>query len=87
MLRSACLALLGGNLAACGGSSKPTTTEPATAKVLVLVDDQGVGVGGFASAENKQAFDGAHAKYTPAYGGYCAFAASQNRLSEADPTV
>ena len=104
-------------LCACGGSSKPTTTTtaPATDKQLVLVDDQGVGLGGndpiayttnavtegtadhksayggatyqFATPENKATFDGAQAKYAPAFGGYCAFAASQNRLSESDPTV
>jgi len=106
-------------LCACGGSSKPTTTTttqpPATDKVLVLVDDQGVGLAGndpiaystdkieegtaehtsahggatyqFTSADNKAKFDAAQAKYAPQFGGYCAFAASQNRLSEADPTV
>ena len=109
------LALLG---AGCGGPSKSSTTtvQPAaTDKVLVLVDDQGVGLGGndpiaytadqveegtaehtsahggatyqFANAENKQKFDGDAAKYAPAFGGYCAFAASQNRLSESDPSV
>lgn len=106
-------------LGACGGSSKPTTTtvtQPAaTDKQLVLVDDDGVGLGGndpiayttdkvepgmpehksehagaayqFANAGNKAKFDGDAAKFAPAFGGYCAFAASQNRLSEADPTV
>jgi YHS domain-containing protein len=39
----------------------------------------------FASAEHKTAFD--PAKHAPRYGGYCAFAASMNRLSESDPTV
>jgi YHS domain-containing protein len=99
---------------ACGGSSKPTTV-PTSTKVLVLVDDQGVGLGGndpiayttnkveegspdhtsayggatyqFTSPENKQAFDGDPKKHAPAFGGYCAFAASQNRLSESDPNV
>jgi YHS domain-containing protein len=41
----------------------------------------------FASAEHKATFDAEPAKHAPQYGGYCAFAASQNRLSEADPTV
>jgi YHS domain-containing protein len=41
----------------------------------------------FASAENKQAFDAAPPQKAPAFGGYCAFAASQNRLSEVDPNV
>jgi len=99
---------------ACGGKS-PAPSTPAT-KVLVLVDEQGVGLGGndpvayatdnaavagtadhgsqhggatyrFASAEHKATFDGEPAKHAPQYGGYCAFAASQNRLSEADPQV
>ena len=105
-------------MCACGGSSKPTTTTttaPAADKLLVLVDDQGIGLGGhdpiayttdevtegvpehksehggatyqFATPENKATFDGAQAKYAPAFGGYCAFAASQNRLSESDPTA
>ena len=104
-------------LCACGGSSKPATTTPPTTsdKILVLVDDQGVALGGndaiayskdaveegsaefvstfdtakyqFTNAENKQAFDAAPAQKAPAFGGYCAFAASQNRLSEVDPNV
>ena len=97
---------------ACGGSQKPA---PAADKILVLVDDNGVGLAGndpiayttnavepgvadntssyggakyqFASAENKAKFDGDMPKYAPAFGGYCAFAASQNRLSESDPNV
>jgi len=104
-------------LCACGGSSRPTTTTtaPAADRILVFVDDQGVGLGGndpvaystdkveagvaehtsahggatyqFASAENKQKFDADQQRYAPAFGGYCAFAASQNRLSESDPEV
>ena len=35
----------------------------------------------FASAEHKTTFDAEPAKYAPRYGGYCAYAASQNRLS------
>jgi YHS domain-containing protein len=41
----------------------------------------------FASAENKAAFDAAAATHAPGFGGYCAYAASQNRLSPSDPTV
>lgn len=41
----------------------------------------------FASAEDRAAFEADRARFAPRYGGYCAFAASQNRLSEADPTV
>ncbi len=36
----------------------------------------------FASAEHKATFDAEPDKYAPRYGGYCAFAAAQNRLSE-----
>lgn len=39
----------------------------------------------FSSDEHKAAFDGA--QHAPQYGGYCAYAASQNRLSPADPMV
>ena len=39
----------------------------------------------FASAEHKAAFDAAPAKYAPAYGGYCGYAASINRLSPIAP--
>ena len=117
MLRLFLVVALGA--AACGGSKPaaptPTPTAPA-AKRLVLVDAQGVGLGGhdpvayatdnaavagaaehssqhegatyqFASAEHKSTFDAAPAKHAPQYGGYCAFAASMNRLSDSDPTV
>jgi YHS domain-containing protein len=39
----------------------------------------------FASAEHKAMFDAAPAKYAPAYGGYCGYAASINRLSPISP--
>jgi hypothetical protein len=38
----------------------------------------------FATGENRAAFNADHA---PAFGGYCAYAASQGRLSQADPLV
>ena len=112
--------LIAAALAGCGGSAKAVEqpTTPATAqpeKTLVLVDEQGVGLGGndpvsytqgapatgaadhtsahggatyqFASAEAKTAFDADPAKFAPRFGGYCAYAASQNRLSESDPSV
>lgn len=41
----------------------------------------------FASAENKQKFDAAPAQFAPAYGGFCAYAASLNRVSPSDPAV
>jgi YHS domain-containing protein len=104
-------------LAACGGSPAPKPVDPTPApvaeKILVLVDDQGVGLGGhdpvsytkggpaagvaehasshggatyhFASADDKTAFDADQPKFVPGFGGYCAFAAAQNRLSNADP--
>src|SRR5262245_39441287 len=39
----------------------------------------------FASAEHKALFDASPAKYAPAYGGYCGYAASINRLSPISP--
>jgi YHS domain-containing protein len=39
----------------------------------------------FASAEHKALFDAAPAKYAPAYGGYCGYAASIDRLSPISP--
>jgi YHS domain-containing protein len=113
MLRVAlvCLSLLA---PACGSAPSHTSQPAATSKILVNVDDHGVGLGGndpisyratpaagtedqtsqfggatyqFASADNKSAFDGNPAGMAPAYGGYCAFAASQNRLSPSDPSV
>ena len=41
----------------------------------------------FASAESKAAFDADPAHLAPAFGGYCAFAASQNRLSQSAPSI
>ena len=35
----------------------------------------------FASVENRQKFIGDPAKYAPAYGGYCAWAAAQNKTA------
>ncbi len=39
----------------------------------------------FASAEHKAAFDAEPAKFVPRYGGYCAYAAAQNRISDVQP--
>ncbi len=106
-------------LAACGGSPAPKPADPTPApvseKVLVLVDANGVGLGGhdpisytkgvptagsadhasshggatyhFVSADDKTAFNADKPKFAPGFGGYCAFAAAQNRLSVADPEV
>ena len=41
----------------------------------------------FASAANRDAFTAAPARYTPQFGGYCAWAASQGRLATPDPTL
>src|SRR5215831_9317956 len=39
----------------------------------------------FASAEHKADFDKDPAKYEPAFGGYCAYGVSKNKLVETDP--
>lgn len=39
----------------------------------------------FTSTDHKSAFDRDPARYAPAYGGYCGYAASINRLSPTDP--
>jgi YHS domain-containing protein len=39
----------------------------------------------FASAEHKADFDKDPAKYEPAFGGYCAYGVSRNKLVEIDP--
>jgi len=41
----------------------------------------------FASAEHATTFASARERHAPRFGGYCAFAASQNRLSPGDPQV
>jgi hypothetical protein len=105
-------------LVACGGAPSPQPAgppAPSAEKVLVSVDEHGVGLGGldpisytegepaegseqqaaghggatywFASAGARSAFEADRARFAPRYGGYCAFAASQNRLSRADPRV
>lgn len=104
-------------LAACGGASSSQApagpSTQGTAKVLVALDERGVGLRGldpvsyaggepaegseqhaashggatywFASADARTAFEAAPAKHAPQFGGYCAFAAAQNRLQAADP--
>lgn len=39
----------------------------------------------FASAENKMRFDKDPAKYEPAFGGFCAYGVSRNKLVEIEP--
>ncbi len=41
----------------------------------------------FASAENKAIFDADPAKYTPQFGGYCAFGAAFGKKFDGDPNV
>jgi YHS domain-containing protein len=41
----------------------------------------------FVSAEHKALFDADPAKYAPAYGGYCGYAASIGKVRPADPLV
>ncbi len=41
----------------------------------------------FSSAKNLQAFKANPEKYAPQYGGYCAWAAAENKLVKADPTI
>lgn len=41
----------------------------------------------FASAENKAAFAANPRKYTPAYGGYCAYGVSQGNLVKIEPNA
>lgn len=110
-------------LAACGSKAAPTIPTPATpppteaavaAKMLVNVDDEGVGLSGFdpmgyrsdhaavpgvgehaashggatywfVSSEHEAAFAADPAKFAPQYGGYCAYAMSQGRLSPIQP--
>lgn len=39
----------------------------------------------FAGAENRDAFSADPARYVPAYGGYCAWAASRGKIAPVDP--
>ena len=41
----------------------------------------------FASASNRDLFSRAPNHYIPQYGGYCAYAAANNAISDADPTA
>ena len=41
----------------------------------------------FANSENLKAFREKPEKFAPAYGGYCAWAAADNKLVKADPTI
>jgi YHS domain-containing protein len=41
----------------------------------------------FASAENLKTFQASPAKYTPAYGGYCAYAVAKGYTAKGDPEI
>lgn len=63
------------------------TANAATPGTAAHASQHGGATYRFASAEHKATFDADMANHAPQYGGYCAFAASQNRVSESDPTV
>ena len=52
----------------------------------ILYEHQGV-TWAFASVENRELFRRSPQAYIPKYGGFCAYAASQNAVSDADPTA
>jgi hypothetical protein len=52
-----------------------------------LTAEHGGGTYQFTTAEHQAAFEADPARFAPAYGGYCAYAVSQGRLTPADPTV
>lgn len=45
------------------------------------------GIYWFASAEHKELFDAAPAKYAPQFGGFCAYAVSRKGLRPVDPAI
>ena len=61
-----------------------TKNTPVKGKPEYKSTDQGVTYL-FASAENKMRFEKEPAKYEPAFGGFCAFGVSRNKLVEIDP--
>jgi YHS domain-containing protein len=61
-----------------------TQNKPVRGKPEFKSADQGATYY-FASAENKILFDKEPAKYEPAFGGYCAYGVSRNKLVEIDP--
>jgi YHS domain-containing protein len=74
-------------LGAGGNDPVAYTTDKVEPGVAEHTSQHGGATYQFASADAKQKFDAEPARYAPRYGGYCAYAASQNRLSESDPTV
>jgi YHS domain-containing protein len=61
-----------------------TQNKPVKGKPEFKSTDQGATYH-FASAETKALFDKEPAKYEPAFGGYCAYGVSRNKLVEIDP--
>ena len=61
-----------------------TENKPVKGKPEFKSTDQGVTYL-FASAENKMRFEKEPAKYEPAFGGFCAYGVSRNKLAEIDP--
>ena len=61
-----------------------TVNEPTEGDNRFTADYQGVQYR-FASAENRDRFNGDPAKYAPQYGGFCAFGASVGRKFDGDP--
>lgn len=49
-----------------------------------FVSHRGAATYRFASVAHKEAFDREPAKFEPAYGGYCAYGVSRNKLAEID---
>lgn len=73
------LAVEGHDVVAYFTDGKPVKGEPA------YRSSWGGAVYQFASAEHKALFDADPAKYEPQFGGYCAYAASINKVSPIDP--
>ncbi len=61
-----------------------TVSEPTEGDDRFTAEHQGVQYR-FASAENRDRFNGDPAKYAPQYGGFCAFGASVGRKFDGDP--
>lgn len=63
-----------------------TAGQPVKGQAEIATQHQGF-VWRFASEANRAAFLADPARYTPQYGGYCAWAVSQGYTASADPTV
>ncbi len=63
-----------------------TQSKPVKGNNTFVVEHQGT-KWAFSSAANMQAFSANPEKYLPQYGGYCAFAASKNKIAKIDPNA